>query len=110
MVDVVTQRENERGRVAVEGRLVADDELRASLCCGRSLPVQHLVESDEAFTQRNHWRELNVLCGADVAKSDVEYLDCPGCRDCLRYCPDCVLEAARFSASSGAGVVTSGAG
>lgn len=26
MTDVVTQRENERGRIAVEGRLVADDQ------------------------------------------------------------------------------------
>lgn len=76
--------------------------LRVSLRCGRSLPALHLVESDEAFTQRHHHRDLTVLCGADMAAptSDAEDLDCPGCRDCLSYCPDCVREAHRFSAES----------
>ena len=77
--------------------------LRVSLRCGRSLPVRHLVESGEAFMQRHHIREVIVLCCADVAESDPDvedpdYLDCPGCPGCLRYCPDCARTAHRFSA------------
>ncbi|MGQ0776045.1 MAG: hypothetical protein ACT4NY_16750 [Pseudonocardiales bacterium] len=76
--------------------------LHAALRCGRSLPVRHLVESDEAFAQRYHTREVIVLCCADVAEPDpdVEDPDCPGCRDCVRYCPECAREAARFSAEA----------
>lgn len=80
----------------------------AALRCGRSLPVRHLVESDEVFEQRHYMRDPIVLCCADVAAPDpdepdpdVEDLDCPGCRDCVRYCPECVREAARFGADAG---------
>ena len=77
--------------------------LRASLRCGRSLPVRHLADSDEVFEQRHYLRDPIVLCCADVAEPDpdVEDLDCPGCRDCVRYCPECLREAARFGADAG---------
>ncbi|MGQ0777016.1 MAG: hypothetical protein ACT4NY_21805 [Pseudonocardiales bacterium] len=81
--------------------------LRASVRCGRSQPVvRHLAESGEAFVRRRPMREVIALCGAQVTAphpddDDGEDLDCPGCQDCVRYCPDCVHEASRWSAESG---------
>ena len=74
--------------------------LRASARCGRSLPVLHLVDSDEVFAQRRGQRSPIVLCCAEVAAPDPEAEDreCLGCLDCVRYCPECVSAAARLSA------------
>ncbi|MGH3942948.1 MAG: hypothetical protein ACRDTG_30860 [Pseudonocardiaceae bacterium] len=78
------------------------EALWASLRCGRSLPVRHLADSAEAFVQRYHKREVMALCCAEVAESDPDVDDgeCGGCRDCLRFCSDCVREAVRFGADA----------
>ncbi|MGH3929715.1 MAG: hypothetical protein ACRDTF_07035 [Pseudonocardiaceae bacterium] len=87
------------------GSAAALEALRASVRCGRTLPVVHLTELEETVSQRHYHRDPIVLCSADVSDLDYSYDDpdgdCPGCRDCLRYCPDCVREAARFSAEAG---------
>ncbi len=80
------------------------EALRAPAGCGRSLPGLHLADLDEVFTQRRRHRTPIVLCCADVADPDDmadrddDGRDCPGCVDCLRYCPDCVREAVEWSA------------
>ncbi|MGH3914886.1 MAG: hypothetical protein ACRDTC_15980 [Pseudonocardiaceae bacterium] len=64
----------------------------------------HLTELEETVSQRHHWRDPIVLCGAkDVPEPDTYDPDenCPGCRDCLRYCSECVHEAARYSVETG---------
>ncbi|MGH3939118.1 MAG: hypothetical protein ACRDTG_10885 [Pseudonocardiaceae bacterium] len=67
----------------------------------------HLTELDETFSQRHHWRDPIVLCSADVSELDNTNdpydtdEECPGCQDCLRYCPECLHEAARFSVEAG---------
>jgi hypothetical protein len=117
----VMQRENERGRLMVpacstelstrierqSGGLAAAGQeelaaLRESVCCGRLLPRMHLTELEETFSQRHHWRVPTVLCGAEDVLNpdpyDFEASDCPGCVDCLRYCPACVDAAARWFA------------
>ncbi len=76
--------------------------LRASVVsvrCGRSLPLMHLSELDEVFPHRRLHRAPIVLCGADVADPDHDDdgHGCPGCADCLRYCPDCVRSAVRWA-------------
>lgn len=76
--------------------------------CGRVLAPMHLTEVVETCSQRHHWRAPIVLCGAqdipdpdyfwDPEPCDPEPDDCLGCADCLRYCPACVDEAARWLA------------
>ncbi|MGH3830386.1 MAG: hypothetical protein ACRDRS_08015 [Pseudonocardiaceae bacterium] len=129
----VMRQENERGRMAVDGEhtdsgdrgeppVVRETERQMGvpqsdqrggttvLGCGRSLPELHLIEAEEVLKLRYHWRVPVTLCGADTTSAsptDVE--DCPGCRDCLRYCATCAREVARFSARQTGEVTTTGA-
>ncbi len=89
---------------------VTDDELaalRAAARCGRSLPLPpvHLCELGEVFTQRYWRRAPTALCGAAITgpgcdEPEAPDDDCPGCGDCLRYCPDCAREALRWTSST----------
>ncbi|MGH3853063.1 MAG: hypothetical protein ACRDR6_06110 [Pseudonocardiaceae bacterium] len=116
------RQENEHGRLALEGTGIdggGRGELSAvreterqvgapqsdqrgsttALGCGRSLPALHLIEAEEVLKLRYHWRVPVTLCGADATSaSPTDFEDCPGCRDCLRYCATCAREVARFSA------------
>ncbi|MDQ3602082.1 MAG: hypothetical protein M3408_12740 [Actinomycetota bacterium] len=90
-----------------ESAAAPEEELeawRASGRCGRTLPPVHLTELEETVLQRHHWRDPIVLCGAENVPELDPYdpdEDCPGCRDCLRYCPECAGEAGRYSAEAG---------
>ncbi|MGH4015131.1 MAG: hypothetical protein ACRDSL_14660 [Pseudonocardiaceae bacterium] len=56
----------------------------------------------ETVIQRHRHRDPIVLCGAEVTDPDPydPDQDCPGCGDCLRYCPHCVRVAATTVADS----------
>ena len=90
-----------------ESAAAREDELevlRASGRCGQTLPPMHLTELEETVSQRHRWRDPIVLCGAENVPEPGPYdleEDCPGCRDCLRYCPECAGEAGRYSAEAG---------
>ncbi len=74
-----------------------DEGSSHALRCGRSCPPLHLIEADATllewwWMQKTH----RGLCGVQLTEStpmpDFEE-DCPGCRDCLRYCAKCVRAA-----------------
>lgn len=123
------RQENERGQLTADGKhtddggrgeppVVRETERQVGAPqsdhpapgCGRSLPVVHLIEAEEVLKLRYHWRVPVTLCGADVTSaSPTDCEDCPGCRDCLRYCATCAREVARFSARQTGEAATTGA-
>lgn len=71
------------------------------LRCGRPQVVQHLIEADDGFTQRQrHTAFIVAMCGDELAEPTApdDFFDeeCPGCRDCFAYCRRCVDAATRF--------------
>jgi hypothetical protein len=85
----VTQRDNERGRVAVE-----PDALLVG--------VTHLVAADDALDEQFQCGVYAAVCGRLVPKSDLPSGECPeGCEcDLAFYCPECVNQATESSADA----------
>ncbi|MGH3787416.1 MAG: hypothetical protein ACRDRG_12885 [Pseudonocardiaceae bacterium] len=113
---VVREASQRAGGERRSGSGVAGEEeleaLRASVRCGRRLPLMHLTELRETISQRHCHQDPMVLCATenlpDLDPCDPDPYDpdgdCPGCRDCLRYCAECAREAARFSAGTGSSI------
>jgi hypothetical protein len=103
MNDVTTEPDTETGRKAdteTAGPSVDAEQVRL-LRCGRTLPpVHHLLEDARVLGRRRWGPSYTALCGAELSGTDSGEDDgdeCPGCRDCLRYCARCTAEATRFA-------------
>lgn len=63
--------------------------------------VSHLLTADDALIP-GRWGAHITVCGTEIrgpSAPAVEYDCCPSCDcDVVRYCPECVREAARWSA------------
>jgi hypothetical protein len=80
----------------------AADVGRVPLRCGRTLPPVHLLEADHVLgLQYWHRPSYTALCGEEVSDPPDSGEDdddqCPGCRDCVRYCAACTAEATRYA-------------
>lgn len=86
------QRDNERGRVAVE-----PDALYVR--------VTHLLAADDALDEQFQCGVYAAVCGQLVPLSELPSGECPegcGCELAL-YCPECVIRAAESSAEGRSG-------
>jgi len=80
---------------------VAETILAGCAVSGSSLPagVIHLLAADEVLGL-GRWDTHVAVCGEDVRPSDLyaaAHECCLSC-ECVRYCPECVREAFRWSA------------
>jgi hypothetical protein len=93
-MDVVMQRENERGRLVVE------HELGASEHSERPAGVAHLLTADDVLADGNRCGTYLAVCGALVPASSLPSSLCPPeCEcDCALYCTQCVRHVVRYAA------------
>jgi hypothetical protein len=77
----------------------------------RPAGVSHLLAADEAL-RPGHWGTHIPVCGLEVRAPSaiaVEHECYPSCDCAVRYCSECVREAARWNAGSGQADRASGA-
>lgn len=105
------QRENERGRLVVNGHrtddgkccsLVVDHELGASERSELPAGVAHLLTADDVLADGNQCGTYLAVCGALVPASSLPSSLCPpGCEcDCALYCPQCVRHVVQYAMES----------
>jgi len=77
----------------------------------RPASVSHLLAADEALMP-GRWGAHITVCGLEVRAQSatvVEHECYPSCDCAVRYCSECVREAARWNAESGQADLPSGA-
>lgn len=68
----------------------------------RPVSVFHLLVADEAL-RPGRWGVHLAVCGLEVRSPNATVVEheCGLSCDCVRYCPECVREAARWNAEAG---------